>query len=69
MAADATILAGHTAVPTVPKELERVPLVQNNRSIGWISDRICAITEGPHAGLVVGRVRRSVWACWRPVSG
>ena len=34
------------AVPVPPKELERVPLVQNNRSFGWISDRVSAITEG-----------------------
>src|SRR5262249_12672009 len=29
-----------------PPELERVPLVANQRSIGWISDRIAGITEG-----------------------
>ena len=34
------------AVPVPPKELERIPLVQNNRSFGWISDRVSAITEG-----------------------
>ena len=33
-------------VPVPPKELERIPLVQNNRSFGWISDRVSAITEG-----------------------
>jgi ferredoxin len=33
-------------VPTVPAELVREPLVQNNRSFGWISDRVSAITEG-----------------------
>ena len=33
-------------VPVTPKELERIPLVQNNRSFGWISDRVSAITEG-----------------------
>ena len=33
-------------VPPVPPELERIPLVANNRSLGWISDRIAAITEG-----------------------
>ncbi|MSR66661.1 MAG: hydrogenase [Pedosphaera sp.] len=29
-----------------PKELERKPLVLNGRSLGWISDKICSITEG-----------------------
>ena len=33
-------------VPIPPPELERIPLVQNNRSFGWISDRVSAITEG-----------------------
>ena len=33
-------------VPPVPAELVREPLVQNNRSFGWISDRVSAITEG-----------------------
>ena len=33
-------------VPVTPPELERIPLVQNQRSIGWISDRVSAITEG-----------------------
>ena len=33
-------------VPPVPPELERIPLVANNRSLGWISDRVAAITEG-----------------------
>ena len=33
-------------VPITPPELERIPLVQNNRSFGWISDRVSAITEG-----------------------
>src|SRR5690349_1776682 len=28
-----------------PRELERVPLVDNNRSIGWISDAISRLTE------------------------
>ena len=30
-----------------PKELERIPLVANNRSIGWISDAIAGVAEGP----------------------
>jgi len=33
-------------VPVPPPELARVPLVQNQRSFGWISDRVAAITEG-----------------------
>ena len=28
-----------------PRELERIPLVDNNRSIGWISDSISRIVE------------------------
>ena len=28
-----------------PRELERVPLVDNNRTIGWISDAISRLTE------------------------
>ncbi|MSU59390.1 MAG: hydrogenase [Pedosphaera sp.] len=38
--------ASQIAVPVPPKELERAPLVLNNRSFGWISDRVSAITEG-----------------------
>jgi len=29
-----------------PVELERIPLVQNKRSIGWISDQIAMVIEG-----------------------
>ena len=29
-----------------PPELERVPLVQNNRSIGWISNAVAGVAEG-----------------------
>jgi molybdopterin-containing oxidoreductase family membrane subunit len=36
-----------TALPTVPKELLREPLVTNNRAPGWISDRVASIIEGP----------------------
>ena len=28
-----------------PRELEREPLVANNRSIGWISDQVCKVIE------------------------
>ena len=34
------------ALPETPAELERIPLVSNQRSIGWISDQVCAIMEG-----------------------
>jgi len=33
-------------LPIVPKELERIPLVNNNRTPGWISDRVAGICEG-----------------------
>ncbi len=29
-----------------PAELRRLPLVANNRSFGWISDRVASIAEG-----------------------
>ncbi len=32
--------------PPVPPELERVPLVGNNRDLGWLSDKIAGIAEG-----------------------
>lgn len=33
-------------VPEVPVELERIPLVANQRGFGWISNRVCSLTEG-----------------------
>src|SRR5512133_4060769 len=33
-------------LPEPPAELAREPLVNNYRSIGWISDRVSSITEG-----------------------
>jgi Ni/Fe-hydrogenase subunit HybB-like protein len=33
-------------VPVPPPELRRIPLVANNRSFGWISDRIAGVAEG-----------------------
>jgi len=30
-------------VPVPPAELARIPLVQNNRSFGWISDKIAGV--------------------------
>jgi molybdopterin-containing oxidoreductase family membrane subunit len=38
--------ASRIPVPVPPPELQRVPLVTNNRSFAWISDRVAAITEG-----------------------
>ncbi len=32
---------------STPKALEREPLVLNQRSLGWISDRVASIVEGP----------------------
>ena len=42
-----SVSAEQTFSTTTPKELERKPLVLNQRSLGWISDKICSITEGP----------------------
>src|SRR3972149_7429284 len=39
-------VATQLKVPVPPPELVRAPLVQNNRSFGWISDRVASITEG-----------------------
>ncbi len=39
-------VATQIKVPPVPAGLEREPLVNNNRSFGWISDRVSLITEG-----------------------
>jgi molybdopterin-containing oxidoreductase family membrane subunit len=41
-----TEAAPKVRVPVPPPELQRIPLVQNNRSFAWISDRVAAITEG-----------------------
>src|SRR6185312_8946903 len=35
-----------TPLPVVPEDLQRIPLVQNQRSLGWISDRVVSVTEG-----------------------
>jgi Ni/Fe-hydrogenase subunit HybB-like protein len=45
MGHDATTLPA-SAVPRTPKELEREPLVLNQRSLGWISDAVAGIGEG-----------------------
>jgi Ni/Fe-hydrogenase subunit HybB-like protein len=34
-------------IPKTPAELERVPLVLNNRSFGWISNRVASLCEDP----------------------
>ena len=34
-------------MPQPPVELQRIPLVANNRSFGWISDRVASISEDP----------------------
>ena len=34
------------SIPHTPVELERQPLVLNQRSIGWLSDRVAGIAEG-----------------------
>ena len=34
------------SIPQVPKELEREPLVLNQRSLGWLSDTIAGVAEG-----------------------
>jgi Ni/Fe-hydrogenase subunit HybB-like protein len=43
-------MAAHTAtdlkLQAPPRELERIPLVDNGRSIGWISDQIAQVIEG-----------------------
>ena len=44
--------------PSTPAELVREPLVNNNRSIGWISDQVCAIIEG--------KVPKWWWAAFIP---
>jgi len=34
------------AVPAPPPELRRIPLVANQRSLGWLSDRVAGLVEG-----------------------
>src|SRR5688572_20895642 len=33
-------------IPSVPKELERQPLILNKRPLGWLSDQISGVAEG-----------------------
>ena len=43
----AEVVATDVRIAPPPRELERIPLVSNQRSPGWLSDRIAAIVEGP----------------------
>ena len=43
-------------VQAPPAELERIPLVSNQRSPGWISDQIAGIAEG----------KTPAWWWWAP---
>jgi len=45
-------------VPHTPAELERIPLVSNQRNLGWISDAI--------AGIVEGKTPKWWWAAFIP---
>ena len=33
-------------LPVVPKELQRIPLVENQRGFAWISNKIAGVAEG-----------------------
>jgi Ni/Fe-hydrogenase subunit HybB-like protein len=46
----ASVDHSHVNVIPPPKELERVPLVSNQRSFGWISDQVCKIMEDKTPG-------------------
>ncbi len=35
-----------SALPPTPRELQRIPLVANQRSPGWLSDKIAGVAEG-----------------------
>jgi molybdopterin-containing oxidoreductase family membrane subunit len=45
MAAESTIQE-LPVIPSVPKELERQPLILNKRPLGWLSDQISGVAEG-----------------------
>jgi Ni/Fe-hydrogenase subunit HybB-like protein len=49
MAAGATTAksGGPVSIPVPPPELERIPLVSNLRSFGWISNRVASLIEDP----------------------
>jgi molybdopterin-containing oxidoreductase family membrane subunit len=40
------IIQSIPSIPATPKELERPPLVLNQRPLGWISDHIAGVAEG-----------------------
>jgi molybdopterin-containing oxidoreductase family membrane subunit len=48
--AEAVQTASSLKIVGPPPELERVPLVGNQRSLGWISDQVAAIIEGKTPG-------------------
>jgi molybdopterin-containing oxidoreductase family membrane subunit len=54
----ATAIASAARIPQPPAELERIPLVANNRSLGWISNRV--------AGLAEGKAPLWWWLCFIP---
>ncbi len=41
-----TLIKQVPTIPHPPPELERQPLVLNNRDFGWLSDRVAGVTEG-----------------------
>jgi len=43
---DAANQVAGIVVKAPPRELEREPMVRNQRSIGWISDAIAGVAEG-----------------------
>ena len=47
-------------LPVVPKELQRIPLVENQRGFAWISNKIAGVAEG--------RTPRWWWAAFVPSS-
>ncbi len=51
--ATASNMAQAIPVKAPPRELEREPLVGNQRSPGWISDAIAGVAEGKTPRLVV----------------
>ena len=41
-----TLIKTVPSIARTPPELEREPLVRNQRSLGWISDHIAGVAEG-----------------------
>src|SRR3954463_9850917 len=44
--AEQVMIKSVPTIPITPKELERQPLVSNQRSMAWISDQVAAVIEG-----------------------